>query len=87
MISKDALPFSKVAGDRARFLGLNSVGLRRRGFSPETIATLKHAFHLLFQSKLRLEPALARVEQECGASPEVSRLLRFIERSERGFLR
>jgi UDP-N-acetylglucosamine acyltransferase len=87
MISKDALPFSKVAGDRARFAGLNTIGLRRREFSPETVATLKHAFHLLFHSRLHLGPAMARVEQECGGAPEVSRLLRFIERSERGFIR
>jgi UDP-N-acetylglucosamine acyltransferase len=87
MVSKDAPPFSRVAGDRARFVGLNTIGLERRGFSPETIATLKHAFHVLFQSKLRLEPAIARVERECGDSPEVGRLLAFLRNSERGFIR
>ena len=87
MISKDAPPFARVAGDRARFVGLNTIGLRRRGFSAEVIATLKHAYHLLFQSKLRLEPALRRVEEECGDLPEVHRLLRFLQKSERGFIR
>ena len=87
MISKDVLPFSKVAGDRARCVGLNTIGLRRRGFSPQTLETLRHAFHLLLQSKLRLAPARARVEAECGDSPEVARLLRFIDVSDRGFVR
>jgi UDP-N-acetylglucosamine acyltransferase len=87
MVSKDAVPFSKVAGDRARFAGLNTVGLRRRGFSEGAIATLKHAFHILFHSKLRLEPAVDLVKRECGDAPEVAHLLRFIEESERGFIR
>jgi UDP-N-acetylglucosamine acyltransferase len=87
MVSMDAAPFSRVAGDRARFIGLNSVGLDRRGFAPEVVATLRHAFHLLFQSKLRFEIAAARVERECGDSPEATRLLDFLRRSERGFIR
>jgi UDP-N-acetylglucosamine acyltransferase len=87
MLSKDALPYAKVAGDRARFAGLNSVGLRRRGLSEPTIATLKHAFHLLFHSRLRLASAVDLVKRECGDAPEVAHLLRFIDESERGFIR
>lgn len=87
MLSKDAPPFSRVAGDRARWVGVNTLGLERRGVSADAIATLKHAFHLLFQSRLRLAPARARVEAECGESPEVRRLLDFLEGSERGFIR
>jgi UDP-N-acetylglucosamine acyltransferase len=87
MVSKDAVPYAKVAGDRARFVGLNTVGLRRRGFSDATIATLKHAFHLLFSSKLRLELAADLVKRECGDTPEVAHLLRFIHESQRGFIR
>jgi len=87
MVSKDAVPFSKVAGDRARFAGLNTVGLRRRGFSEARVATLKHAFHILFSSKLLLEPAADLVKRECGDAPEVAHLLRFIHESERGFIR
>ena len=87
MVSRDAVPFAKVAGDRARFAGLNTVGLRRRGFSDASVATLKHAFHLLFSSKLRLEPAVDLVKRECGDAPEVAHLLRFIAESQRGFIR
>jgi UDP-N-acetylglucosamine acyltransferase len=87
MVSKDAPPFCIVAGDRARWVGLNVVGLKRRGIPAEAVSRLKHAFHLLLHSKLRLEPALERIRQEAGGSPEVERLLAFLEASERGFLR
>jgi UDP-N-acetylglucosamine acyltransferase len=86
-ITKDVLPFSRVAGDRARWVGLNTLGLTRRGFAPDTIALLKHAFHLLFHSKLRLGPAAERVRRECGGAPEVARLLAFLARSGRGVVR
>lgn len=86
-LSLDAPPFSMVAGDRARLVGLNSIGLKRRGFSPETIAALKHAFHILFHSRLLLKVALARAREGVGDSPEVQRLIRFLEKSERGFCR
>ena len=86
-LSKDVAPFSKVMGERAHFAGVNSVGMKRRGFPPEKIAELKHAYHLLFQSKLRLAPAMQRVERECGGSPEVRRLLDFLTSSKRGVTR
>jgi UDP-N-acetylglucosamine acyltransferase len=86
-LNKDVAPYSKVTGERAHFAGINSVGLRRRGFPPEKISELKHAFHVLFQSKLRLEPAMERVRSECGDSPEVQRLLDFLTTSKRGVTR
>jgi len=86
-LSKDVPPFSRVMGDRARFAGLNAVGLKRRGFAPEKIAELKHALHLLYHSKLRLEPAMKRVEEECAGCPEVERLLQFLRSSRRGVTR
>jgi UDP-N-acetylglucosamine acyltransferase len=87
MLSQDAPPFAMVAGDRARIVGLNVVGVRRRGLSDEAVRALKHAFHLLFASKLRLETALARVREELPDAPEVARLVRFLEGSTRGFCR
>jgi UDP-N-acetylglucosamine acyltransferase len=86
-LSKDVLPFSRVAGQRARWIGINAVGLRRRGFAPERIAELRRAFRVLFQSKLRLATALDRVRREHAGSPEVERLLRFIATSRRGITR
>lgn len=86
-LSLDAPPFAMVAGDRARIKGVNSVGLKRRGFSRETQSQIKHAFHIIFHSHLRLAPALARVREEITEVPEVERLLCFLEKSERGFCR
>lgn len=87
MVSKDVAPFAKVAGDRARFVGVNTINLERRGFEKEQIRVIKHAFHLIFQSKLRFEEASARVEAECGDSREIQHLLRFLRSAERGFVR
>jgi UDP-N-acetylglucosamine acyltransferase len=86
-LSKDAPPFALVAGDHARVVGMNGVGLQRRNFSDTALHDLKHAFHLLFASKLRLEVATARVREEAGSTPEVQRLLHFIETSTRGVCR
>ncbi len=86
-LSLDAPPFSMVAGDRARMVGITSIGLRRRGMEKERISQLKHAFHIIFHSRLRLEPALAQVRDELAGCPEVERLLVFLEKSERGFCR
>jgi UDP-N-acetylglucosamine acyltransferase len=87
MLSLDAPPFAMVAGNRARVVGLNTVGLRRRELAEETVRALKHAFHLLFSSRLRFEAAAARVRAELAGSPEVDRLLRFLESSTRGVSR
>ncbi|UCE87747.1 MAG: acyl-ACP--UDP-N-acetylglucosamine O-acyltransferase [Deltaproteobacteria bacterium] len=87
-LAKDAPPFSMVAHDRARLVGVNTVGLARRGFSKQTQRQIKRAYHVLFYSKLRFEPAIARVREELGDVPEVDRLLRFLEApSTRGICR
>ncbi len=87
MVSKDVPPFAKVAGDRARFMGVNRINLERRGFSPESIRTIKHAFFVLFQSKLQFDEACKRVEEECPGSEEVAQVLRFLRATQRGFVR
>jgi UDP-N-acetylglucosamine acyltransferase len=71
----------------AKLRGLNLVGLKRRGFSEDTIAKLKKAYRALFMADLKLPDAIARVRAEITDSPEVDYLLAFIERSERGICR
>ena len=85
--AQDVPPFALVHGDRAVLKGINRLGLRRRGFSRAQIAAVHHAYHLIFSSKLRLEPALARVREELAGSPEVERLVGFLVSSSRGFCR
>lgn len=87
MVSKDVPPFCKVAGDRAHFVGVNRISLERRGFTPERIDVIKHAFHVLFKSQLLFEEACQRVEAECGESKEVAHLLSFLRSAKRGFVR
>ena len=87
MLSQDAPPFAMVAGDRARLVGLNTVGVRRRELPDEAVRALKRAFHLLFASKVRLGVALARGREGLRDAPEVARLARFLESSTRGFCR
>jgi UDP-N-acetylglucosamine acyltransferase len=86
-VTLDAPPFSLVSGERARLRGLNVVGLRRRGVSPAIREELKRAYHILFQSRLRLGPALEEARAAGFASDEVRRLLAFFESSERGVSR
>jgi len=86
-LSKDVLPFSRVAGERARWIGVNGVGLRRCGFAAERIAEIRRAFRVLLRSKLRLASAIERVAREHPGSPDVDRLLRFLATSRRGITR
>ena len=87
MVSSDVPPFCTVAGDRARLFGLNTVGLRRRGFAPETIRALKRAYRLLFHGGPGREDALARTRAAFGDVPEVGRLIAFVAASTRGVCR
>jgi UDP-N-acetylglucosamine acyltransferase len=87
MVSMDVPPFCTVAGDRARLHGLNLVGLRRRGFRPDTLRALKRAYRTLFQTGGSRREALARTRTAFGEVPEVARLLNFVADSRRGVCR
>jgi len=87
MVSQDVPPFCNVAGDRARLLGLNTIGLKRRGISDDAARALKRAYRLMFQSKLRVAEGAGQVRQAIAGVPEVERLVAFVESSERGVCR
>jgi UDP-N-acetylglucosamine acyltransferase len=84
MVAQDVPPFAMVAGDRARLIGVNEIGLQRRGFKPETISAIKSATRTLFYSKLLREEAVKKVLHEHRSVPEVEQLVNFIVESERG---
>ncbi|HST53023.1 MAG TPA: acyl-ACP--UDP-N-acetylglucosamine O-acyltransferase [Pyrinomonadaceae bacterium] len=84
-IVQDVLPFFTTDGNPARVRGLNSIGLRRGGFSPESRAALKRAYQILFRARLPLESALAALEETGDES--VKHLAQFIRGSRRGFTR
>jgi UDP-N-acetylglucosamine acyltransferase len=64
VVTKDALPFAKTVGNRARIYGLNTIGLMRRGFTEEHVGQLKRAYRYLLQSKLNTTQALQQIEQD-----------------------
>jgi len=82
--SQDVPPYTKAAGSPMKLYGLNSVGLDRRGFSPEVRQSLKRAYRIIFQSNLALSRSLDQAESECEELPEVRHLISFIRSSERG---
>jgi UDP-N-acetylglucosamine acyltransferase len=83
--TKDVLPYSKTVGNRACIYGANTLGLQRRGFSPATIAAIRHAFRVLVQSRLNTTAALERLEEEQSV-PEVRALIDFIRGAKRGVI-
>jgi UDP-N-acetylglucosamine acyltransferase len=83
-VNQDIPPYVKAVGNPMELYGLNSVGLQRAGFPGETIAALKRAYRLFFNSDLNLSQALDKARRELPESPEVARFLAFVESSERG---
>jgi UDP-N-acetylglucosamine acyltransferase len=87
MVAQDVAPYTMVQGDRAKTVGLNLVGLKRRGFSEETLRVIKKAYRLVFRSGLKVEEALARIDAELESIPELEVFVQFIKQSERGVAR
>jgi UDP-N-acetylglucosamine acyltransferase len=87
-ITQDVLPYSMTSAERdTHAFMLNKVGLQRRGFSPDRIAKLHHAFKVLLASKLNTSQALERLRAEAERGDDVDLLLRFIEASQRGIIK
>ncbi len=83
-IRRDVPPFMRAAGNPADLVGLNVVGLERRGFSKETRLELKRAYRTLFGSHLNMSQAIAEIRSQGVNHEELEYLLAFIEASERG---
>jgi UDP-N-acetylglucosamine acyltransferase len=88
VVTKDALPFGRTIGSRpARIFGVNTIGLSRRGFTPDTIEQLKRAYRYLLLSKLNTSRALTQIEHDPTlTSQEVRYLVDFIRTSQRGVI-
>ncbi len=86
IVTQDVLPYSKTSSRREnKAFGANSMGLERRGFSPERIRLIQKAFRLLLVSKLNTTQALEKMRELEGE--DVALLAAFIERSERGVIK
>lgn len=86
-LRQDVLPFCRTDGSDAKTYGLNTVGLRRGGFSRPRLLALEQAYRLLIKSKLNTTQALDRIEAELSGQEDVADLVDFIKSSKRGFHR
>ncbi len=87
VVVKDAPPYAVIQGNHAKCYGLNRVGMKRRGYSPESIQMLNRAFHLLLSSKLNTSQAIDRIKDEITGCAEVDTLINFIETSQCGVVK
>ena len=86
-VVKDVPPYVIASGDRAKLHGLNSVGLKRHGFSKNTLSSLKKTYRIIFRIGLTMNEAIERVRAEVEQIPEVLGFIDFIKSSQRGITR
>ncbi len=87
VISMDVPPYMMVSGHMAKPHGLNVEGLKRRGFSAETLQALRRAYKVIYRSKLTLAQAMEQLKAAAGDTPEVALLAEFLANSTRGIVR
>jgi UDP-N-acetylglucosamine acyltransferase len=86
-LPQDLPPFVTAAGNMAQPYGINSEGLKRRGFTPETINGLKRAYRTLYRKGLSLEESRRQLEAQAADCPAVREILVFLSKSKRGIIR
>jgi UDP-N-acetylglucosamine acyltransferase len=82
-VPKDVPPYILCAGSPLRIVGINKIGLERKGFTEDQIKVIEHAYRILYRSKLNVSQALKRLEEE-NTHAEVVPFIEFIKTSERG---
>ena len=87
MVLKDVPPFVKAAREKLSYMGVNSIGLRRRNFTNDQIRDIQNCYRVLFQSKINVSDALVRIEAELPASKERDEIILFVKNSQRGIIR
>lgn len=87
MVVQDVPPYCTAEGNRVRLVGLNEIGLERRGVPAESIKALRNAYRLMFRTAGTRAELLARARSELGGVMEVARFLDFIAASKRGVAR
>jgi UDP-N-acetylglucosamine acyltransferase len=88
-VVKDLLPYISVSGyhGKTAVYGLNLIGLRRRGFSNETIKKLREAYNIIFQQYLTVHQALPKLEKMAQDYPEIQPMIDMLKKSKRGIVR
>ncbi|MFJ1425773.1 acyl-ACP--UDP-N-acetylglucosamine O-acyltransferase [Capnocytophaga canimorsus] len=87
LVRKDVPPFVKAAREPLSYVGINSVGLRRRGFSTDKIREIQDIYRILYQKNYNNSQALCIIEAEMEATPERDEILQFVRDSQRGIMK
>jgi UDP-N-acetylglucosamine acyltransferase len=87
LVRKDVPPYTKAAKEPLSYVGINSVGLRRRGFSAEKIREIQDIYRILYQKNYNTSQAVGIIEAEMSASTERDEILDFIKNSSRGIMK
>ena len=87
LVRKDVPPFVKAAREPLSYVGINSVGLRRRGFKAEKIQEIQNIYRILFQKKYNITQAVDILEAEMIATPERDEIIQFVKNSQRGIMK
>ncbi len=87
LLGKDAPPYVKAAREPASFVGVNSIGLRRRQFSNEKITYIQDIYRIIFNSGLNYKDALTKVIETVEDSPEKEEIVNFMRTAKRGLIK
>lgn len=86
-VNQSIPPYVTVSGEKAKVKGINSEGLRRRGFTAEQIQQVRRAYKAIYRESLSLENAVAKLEEMAVESEEIRPLVEFLKTAERGIIR
>ncbi|MGB5362363.1 MAG: acyl-ACP--UDP-N-acetylglucosamine O-acyltransferase, partial [Aureibaculum sp.] len=87
LVRKDVPPFTKAAKEPLSYVGINSIGLRRRGFTSDKIKEIQYIYRILYQLNNNTTQALEIIEAELEATPERDQIITFIRNSQRGIMK
>jgi UDP-N-acetylglucosamine acyltransferase len=87
LVRKDVPPFTKSGREPLTYAGINSIGLKRRGFTDERIAEIQEVYRYVYLKGLNNQDALTQIEANIQASPERDEIITFIQNSERGIMK
>jgi len=87
LVRKDVPPYTKAAKEPLSYVGINSIGLRRRGFTSEKIREIQYIYRILYQQNNNTTQALEIIEAELEATPERDQIITFIRNSQRGIMK
>ena len=87
LVRKDVPPYAKAGKEPLSYIGINSIGLRRRGFSTEKIREIQDIYRILYQKNYNTTQALEKIEAEMEATKERDQIILFIKNSQRGIMK